>query len=63
MLPVALEEGIVERYSVFVSIVLNHVSEARKEFYNALKCLELLLSNLGITDSLNFMKSTFHKSI
>lgn len=54
LLPAALEEGIVERYSVFVSIVLNHVSEARTEFYYALKCLELLLSHLGITDSIGF---------
>ncbi|KAG0553297.1 hypothetical protein KC19_12G000100 [Ceratodon purpureus] len=46
--PAALEEGIVERYSVFVSIVLNRVSEYDDSvFYDVLKCLELLLSNLG----------------
>ena len=38
---------------MFVSIVLNHVSEYDESvFYNVLKCLELLLSNLGVTDSL-----------
>jgi hypothetical protein len=54
--PAALEEGIIERYSVFVSIVLNHVSEYDDSvFYKVVDCLELLLSNLGKTDSAGFM--------
>jgi hypothetical protein len=36
-----------ERYPVFVSVVLNHVSEATSVFWNALRCLQLLLEILG----------------
>jgi hypothetical protein len=43
-----MEDGIVERYPVFVSIVLNQVSEATSVFYNALRCLQLLLEILGM---------------
>lgn len=43
----ALEEGLLERYPVFVSVVLNHVSEATSVFWNALRCLQLLLEILG----------------
>ncbi|KAJ7567512.1 hypothetical protein O6H91_02G151200 [Diphasiastrum complanatum] len=43
----ALEEGVVERHPSFVSMVLNHVSEATPVFWNALRCLKLLLEVLG----------------
>jgi hypothetical protein len=43
----ALEEGLLERYPVFLSVVLNHVSEATSVFWNALRCLQLLLEILG----------------
>ncbi|KAL3682269.1 hypothetical protein R1sor_000291 [Riccia sorocarpa] len=43
----AFLKGVLERYPVFVSIVLNHVSEATSVFWNALRCLKLLLEVLG----------------
>lgn len=45
--PPAFEEGVVERYPFFLSIVLNHASEATPVFWNALHCLKLLLEVLG----------------
>jgi hypothetical protein len=49
---------------VFVSIVLNHVSEYDDSvFYKVVDCLELLLSNLGKTDSAGFMRKITHRNI
>ncbi|CAA6672122.1 unnamed protein product [Spirodela intermedia] len=43
----AFEEGILERYPVFLSIVLNHVSDDTPEFSYAVTCLKLLFEMLG----------------
>ncbi|XP_078433844.1 P-loop containing nucleoside triphosphate hydrolases superfamily protein [Wolffia australiana] len=45
--PPAFEEGILERYPVFVSIVLNHVSDDTPEFSHAVNCLKILFEMLG----------------
>ncbi|KAF6141788.1 hypothetical protein GIB67_027966 [Kingdonia uniflora] len=45
--PPAFEEGILERYPVFLSIVLNHVSDDSPEFTYAVNCLRLLFEMLG----------------
>ncbi|KAG9449287.1 hypothetical protein H6P81_009252 [Aristolochia fimbriata] len=45
--PTAFEEGILERYPVFLSIVLNHVSDDTPEFTYAVNCLRLIFEMLG----------------
>ncbi|XP_043709230.1 uncharacterized protein LOC122658369 [Telopea speciosissima] len=45
--PPAFEEGILERYPIFLSIVLNHVSDDSLEFSYAVNCLRLLFEMLG----------------
>ncbi|KAL7180670.1 hypothetical protein ACSBR1_043789 [Camellia fascicularis] len=45
--PPAFEEGILERYPVFLSIVLNHISDDSFEFSYAVNCLRLLFEMLG----------------
>ncbi|GBG87746.1 hypothetical protein CBR_g45900 [Chara braunii] len=42
----ALEVGIVEQYVSFLSIVVDHVSEATAVLWNALRCLKILLEKL-----------------
>lgn len=46
--PPAFEEGILDRYPIFLSIVLNHVSDDSVEFSYAVNCLRLLFEKLGI---------------
>ncbi|KAI5072739.1 hypothetical protein GOP47_0013117 [Adiantum capillus-veneris] len=58
--PAAFEEGVVERYPVFLSIVLNHASEASPVFWNALHCLKLLLDVLGYK---LWIKTTFSPGV
>ncbi|MQL85608.1 hypothetical protein Taro_018140 [Colocasia esculenta] len=43
----AFEEGILERYPIFLSIILNHVSDDTPEFSYAVTCLKLLFEMLG----------------
>ncbi|CAM6095945.1 unnamed protein product [Calypogeia fissa] len=45
--PPAFLKGVMEKYPTFVSIVLNHISEVTPVFWNALRCLKLLLQVLG----------------
>ncbi|CAI9114585.1 OLC1v1015339C1 [Oldenlandia corymbosa var. corymbosa] len=45
--PPAFEEGILDRYPVFLSIVLNHITDDSLEFSYAVKCLRLLFEMLG----------------
>ncbi|KAK1434263.1 hypothetical protein QVD17_11183 [Tagetes erecta] len=45
--PHAFEEGILERYPSFLSIVLNHISDDSLEFSFAINCLRLLFDMLG----------------
>ncbi|XP_011072782.1 uncharacterized protein LOC105157939 isoform X1 [Sesamum indicum] len=45
--PPAFEEGIVDRYPIFLSIVLNHISDDSLEFSHAVNCLRLLFEKLG----------------
>ncbi|KAK9097548.1 hypothetical protein Sjap_023045 [Stephania japonica] len=45
--PTAFEEGILERYPVFLTIVLNHVSDDSLEFSHAVNCLRLFFEMLG----------------
>ncbi|PIA43898.1 hypothetical protein AQUCO_01800146v1 [Aquilegia coerulea] len=45
--PPAFEEGILERHPIFLSIVLNHVSDDSLEFTYAVNCLRLLFEMLG----------------
>ncbi|MFS7974709.1 putative P-loop containing nucleoside triphosphate hydrolase, DNA2/NAM7 helicase, helicase [Helianthus anomalus] len=45
--PHAFEEGILERYPSFLSIVLNHISGDSLEFSYAINCLRLLFDMLG----------------
>ncbi|CAI5933137.1 unnamed protein product [Closterium sp. NIES-65] len=47
MAPPALDEGVVERYPAFVSIVLNHVGEDTSVFRPALACLRMMLQVTG----------------
>lgn len=46
--PAAFEEGILDRYPIFLSIVLNHISDDSVEFSHAVNCLRLLFEKLGI---------------
>ncbi|XP_022992045.1 uncharacterized protein LOC111488514 isoform X1 [Cucurbita maxima] len=45
--PPAFEEGILERYPIFLDIVLNHISSDSLEFSHAVSCLRLLFEMLG----------------
>ncbi|KAL3835347.1 hypothetical protein ACJIZ3_010083 [Penstemon smallii] len=45
--PPAFEEGILDRYPIFLSIVLNHISDDSVEFSHAVNCLRLLFEKLG----------------
>ncbi|GJZ35306.1 putative P-loop containing nucleoside triphosphate hydrolase [Tanacetum coccineum] len=45
--PRAFEEGILEHYPSFLSIVLNHISDDSAEFSHAINCLRLLFDMLG----------------
>ncbi|KAM0943249.1 putative DNA helicase [Dioscorea sansibarensis] len=45
--PPAFEEGILERYPVFMSVVLNHVSDDTPEFSHAVTCLRASFEMLG----------------
>lgn len=46
--PSAFEEGILERYPIILSIVLNHVSDDTPEFSYAVTCLRLFFEMLGM---------------
>jgi hypothetical protein len=47
--PQEFEEGIIERYPIFLSIVLNHVSDdSTKDFAHAVDILKLLFEILGM---------------
>ncbi|KAH9305768.1 hypothetical protein KI387_010172, partial [Taxus chinensis] len=57
----AFEEGIVERYPIFLSVVLNHVSDdSTKDFAHAVDCLRLLFEVLGCK---LWLKTTFSPSV
>jgi len=59
--PSAFEEGIVERYPIFFSIVLNHVSDdSTKDFAHAVDILKLLFEILGCKV---WLKTTFSPSV
>ncbi|PWA56676.1 P-loop containing nucleoside triphosphate hydrolase [Artemisia annua] len=45
--PHAFEEGILEQYPSFLSIVLNHITDDSAEFSYAINCLKLLFDMLG----------------
>ncbi|XP_051129452.1 uncharacterized protein LOC127250300 isoform X2 [Andrographis paniculata] len=45
--PPAFEEGVLDRYPIFLSIVLNHISDDSLEFSHAVNCLRLLFEKLG----------------
>ncbi|XP_022889351.1 uncharacterized protein LOC111404723 isoform X2 [Olea europaea var. sylvestris] len=45
--PPAFEEGILDRHPIFLSIVLNHISDDSLEFSHAVNCLRLLFEKLG----------------
>nr|GEU89716.1 putative P-loop containing nucleoside triphosphate hydrolase [Tanacetum cinerariifolium] len=45
--PRAFEEGILEQYPSFLSIVLNHISDDSSEFSHAINCLRLIFDMLG----------------
>ncbi|PHT47139.1 hypothetical protein CQW23_11347 [Capsicum baccatum] len=45
--PPAFEEGILDRYPIFLSVVLNHISDDSPEFSCAVNCLRLLFEMLG----------------
>ncbi|PRQ51867.1 putative helicase senataxin, P-loop containing nucleoside triphosphate hydrolase [Rosa chinensis] len=45
--PPALEEGILERYPIFLDIVLNHISGDSSEFSHAVACLRKIFEMLG----------------
>ncbi|KAK8292736.1 hypothetical protein V6Z11_D06G139400 [Gossypium hirsutum] len=45
--PPAFEEGILERYPIFLDIVLNHISGDSPEFSHAVSCLRELFKMLG----------------
>ncbi|KAG1331997.1 hypothetical protein COCNU_02G019650 [Cocos nucifera] len=49
----AFEDGILEKYPVFLSIVLNHVSDDTPEFSCAITCLRVSFKMLDM-DNLNF---------
>lgn len=46
--PRAFEEGILEQYPSFLSIVLNHITDDSAEFSYAINCLRLLFDMLGM---------------
>lgn len=59
--PPAFEEGIIERYPIFLSIVLNHVSDdSTKDFAHAVDILKLLFEILGCK---LWLKTTFSPSV
>ncbi|XP_031505640.1 uncharacterized protein LOC116267851 isoform X2 [Nymphaea colorata] len=58
--PQAFEEGILERYPIFLSIVLNHISDDTVEFSHAVTCLRLLFEMLGCKA---WLKTTFSPSV
>ncbi|CAN6464526.1 unnamed protein product [Victoria cruziana] len=58
--PLAFEEGILERYPIFLSIVLNHISDDTVEFTHAVTCLRLLFEMLGCKV---WLKTTFSPSV
>ncbi|XP_057825136.2 uncharacterized protein LOC131037116 isoform X2 [Cryptomeria japonica] len=59
--PSAFEEGILERYPIFLSVVLNHVSDdSTKSFSHAVDCLKLLFEVLGCK---LWLKTTFSPSV
>lgn len=43
------EEGLLERYPIFLSIVLNHISDDSLEFSYAVNCLRILFEMLGMS--------------
>ncbi|XP_073271318.1 uncharacterized protein [Primulina huaijiensis] len=45
--PAAFEEGILDRYPVFLSIVLNNISDDSLECSHAVNCMRLLFEKLG----------------
>ncbi|KAK6911188.1 DNA2/NAM7 helicase-like, C-terminal [Dillenia turbinata] len=45
--PAAFEEGVLERYPILLSIVLNHISDDTDEFSHAVNCLRLIFEMLG----------------
>ncbi|XP_059288718.1 uncharacterized protein LOC132042120 isoform X1 [Lycium ferocissimum] len=45
--PPTFEEGILDRYPIFLSVVLNHISDDSPEFSYAVNCLRLLFEMLG----------------
>ncbi|XP_042048025.1 uncharacterized protein LOC121794091 isoform X1 [Salvia splendens] len=45
--PQTFEEGILDRYPIFLSIVLNHISDDSIEFSHAVNCLRLMFEKLG----------------
>lgn len=45
--PPVFEEGLLERYPIFLSIVLNHISDDSLEFSYAVNCLRILFEMLG----------------
>lgn len=47
MEPPAFEEAILERYPIFLDIVLNHISGDSLEFSHAVACLRILFEMLG----------------
>lgn len=58
--PPAFEEGILERYPIFFSVVLNHISDDSLEFSHAVICLRLLFELLGCK---LWLKSTLSPSV
>lgn len=58
--PPAFEEGILERYPIFLSIVLNHVSDDTLDFTYAINCLRLLFEMLGCK---LWLRTTFSPSV
>jgi len=59
--PQEFEEGIIERYPIFLSIVLNHVSDdSTKDFAHAVDILKLLFEILGCK---LWLKTTFSPSV
>ncbi|KZV27524.1 hypothetical protein F511_04575 [Dorcoceras hygrometricum] len=45
--PAAFEEGILDRYPIFLSIVLNNISDDSLECSHAINCMRLLFEKLG----------------
>eukprot|EP01018_Ginkgo_biloba_P027712 Gb_33974 [translate_table: standard] len=59
--PSAFEEGVVERYPIFLSIVLNYVSDDNPlDFAQAVDCLKLLFETLGCK---LWLKTTFSPGV